>query len=330
MKELLRAGCELLADNRDVINKNFKWDMELMSVAGSVVYTGAGQTADVQRMNACKKILKRYEGIFSSFRSNMEIPALCKMALAEDPEGYLQALLAIYDKLRKGKIFGSEYMALAALSICDGNMASRVDQVIERAKELMARMKAAHPLLTSDEDLPPVALLAMTDKSVDQIIAETEYCYDVMKKKFSFHNNSVQSLSHFIVLGEGSVEEKCAKISAIYDALVVKGISYGKDYGLASLGALADVEMTPEEIASEIADAAAYLKTRKGFGDFVMGKKTRVMFAVLLTAQAYAPAGRAGDASVLGASLSMVIAQELALMTTVAACAASSASGSGH
>ena len=101
MKELLRAGCELLADNKDLIRKSFAWDMDLMSVAGSVIYTGAGKVADTERMKECQRILKKHEGIFSEFRSNMEIPVLCKMALAGDPDKYLPELIENHVRLRR-------------------------------------------------------------------------------------------------------------------------------------------------------------------------------------------------------------------------------------
>ncbi len=324
MKDLLRAGCELLADNKDEIHKKFAWDMELMSVAGSVIFTSAGKVADIERMKECKSILKKRESVFSNFRGNMEIPVISKMALTKDPEEYLTRLNVIYDKLSKGKIFGSEHIALTALAICDENMWEDVDLIVERTKELMKRMAAVHPMLTSAEDTTFAALLAMTNKSIDQIVDETEYCYNAMKKKFTFHNNSVQSLSHVLALCPGEPERKCAKVSAIYDALLVKGIKYGLDYELASLGALVNVDMTPEEIASEIAEAAAYLKTRKGFGDWGMGSKTRVMFAALMAVQAYAPNSMAMDASVLGSSLAMVIAEEVCYMVIMTSVATSS------
>ena len=314
MKDLLRAGCELLADNKEAIHKNFAWNMEMMSVAGSVIFTSAGKVADIERMKDCKSILKKQEGLFSSFRSNMEIPVISKMALEKDPEEYLMRLVAIYNKLSKGKIFGSEHIAMTALAICDENMWDDVDIIVERTKELMKRMSATHPMLTSAEDTTLAALLSMTNKSIDEIVQETEYCYDVMKRKFTFHNNSVQSLSHILTLCPGDPEQKCARARAIYDALVVKGIKYGLDYELASLGALVSVDMTPEELADEIAEAAAYLKTRKGFGDWSMGSKARVMYAALMAVQAYAPNSLAMDASVLGSSLAMVIAQEVCFM----------------
>ena len=138
-----------------------------------------------------------------------------------------------------------------------------------------------------------------------------------MKQKFSFHNNAVQSLSHVLTLCVGEAQQKCDRVSAIYDALVVKGLTYGKDYELASLGALVNIDMTPEEVADEIADAAEFLKKCKGFGDWSIGQKSRTMFAALMAAQAYAPCSHVMDFSVLGSSLSMVIAEEVCLMATM-------------
>ncbi|MBR4607294.1 MAG: DUF4003 family protein [Lachnospiraceae bacterium] len=324
MKDLLQAGCELLADNKDLIRKSFAWDLELMSVAGSVIFTGAGKAADIEKMKECKSILKKHKGIFSEFRSNMEIPVICKMALAEDPEKYLMDVTVVYDKLSKGKIFGSEHLVMTALAICDEEMAYNVDAIVEKTKLLMKRMSSIHPWLTSEEDTALVALLALTNKSVDQIVEETELCYNLMKQKFSFHNNAVQSLSHVLALCAGDPMEKCARASAIYDALLVKGIKYGLDYELASLGALVNVDLTPEELADEIAAASDYLRTRKGFGDWGMGSKARVMFAALMTVQAYAPSSTAMDTSVLSSALAAVIAEEICFMIIMASVAASS------
>lgn len=314
MKELLRTGCELLADNKDLIRKSFAWDMDLMSVAGSVIFTGAGKVVDTERMKECQRILKKHEGIFSEFRNNMSIPVLCKMALAEDPEKYLLELMEINGKLSKGKVLGSEYIALTALAIKEEHMAGSVDGIVEKTKQLLKKMTKVHPFLTSEEDMAFAALLAMTDKSVDEIVEEAEECFEYMKKKFPFHNNAVQSLSHVLTLCEGEPAEKCEKACAIYQALLERGVKYGMDYELASLGALVNIDMTPAELASEIAEASEYLKTRKGFGNWGMGSKARAMFAALMAVQAFAPNSVAMDASVLNTSLAIVIAEEICFM----------------
>ena len=324
MRELLRAGCELLADNKDLLSKNFSWGMEMLSLAGSVIYTGAGRVADIERIKECKKILKKNLSMFSEFRGNMEVPVLCKMALAQDPEKYLTELIGIYNKLSKGKIFGSDYLALTAFAICDENLGSSVDRILERTKRLLKRMAGYHPILTSDEDMALVALLAVTDKSDDQIIEETEYCYHTLKKMFSSHDDAVQSLSHVLTLCGGMPQENCDKVCAIYDALKIRGIKYGLDYELASLGALVSIDMSPTELAAEIEEASEYLKTRKGFGDWGIGDKARTMFAALMAVQAFAPSSVAMDASVLNSSLAIVIAEEMCCVAAMSVAASSS------
>ena len=313
-----------MADNRDLFHKNFVWNMEMMSITGAVIYTGEGKMADIQKINQCKAILKKHQGVFSEFRQNMEIPVLSKMALAENPEEYLLKLINTYNVLHKGKIFGSEYMVLTAIAICDSKCEAGVEDIVAKTRDLMKEMTKIHPFLTSDEDMAFAALLVMTNRSVLDIINETEYCFTYMKMKFSFHDNAVQSLSHVLALCPGAAEEKCRRASAIYDALLTRHITYGKDYELATLGALVNIDMDPEELADEIKDASEYLKTRKGFGDWSIGTKTRTMFAALLAAQAYSPTSIAMDASVIGSALAIVIAEEVCMMAATMAVTTSS------
>lgn len=324
MKELLLAGCELFADNKDLIHKVFQWDYDIMSVAGSIIFTGAGQVADEEKLKECRKILKKNAGSLSVFRNSMEIPVVCKMILSEDPELYLMKITEIYKKLHKGRILDSNYLALAAACIHDGQMDDQVDQIIEKTKTLMKRIEKEHPFLTSDEDTSTAALLAMTHKSVDEIIYETEECFKIMNVKFPGHKNAIQSLSHVLTVEEGDLLQKCEKVSGIYDALKRKKLKFGLESELAALGALVNVKATPEEIADDIFDAAEYLKKRKGFGDWDMGKQTRLLFAALMVAQASAKYDP--DTTALGSTIALVIAEEITFMLIMASCAATSSS----
>ena len=318
MKDLLKAGCEVFADNKEIIREFFKWDYEIMSVAGSIIVTGAGQVADLERLKECKKILKKYEGAFSVFRSEMEIPVICKMSVVEDPIDYLTAISGIYNKLHKGKIFDSQYMVLAAICIHDAHVDDRVDEIVEKTKRLLKLMEGKHPFLTSDEDMALAALLAMTGKSDESIISETEECYAIMKKKFRGSSNAVQSLSHVLTVEEGGALSKCEKVNAIYEALLRKKIKFGTDHELASLGALVSINTTAEEIANDIVDAAEYLEHRKGFGDWSIGKKMRLLFAALIVAQAYAKDNP--DTTALGSTVALIIAEEITVMMITMSC----------
>ncbi|WP_024864514.1 DUF4003 family protein [Butyrivibrio sp. FCS014] len=328
MNDVLRTKCELLADNRDAVKKGFFWERDLMRIVAATVFTGAGKNADPARMKECRKILKKHQGIFSDFRSYAELLVISKMALAEDPESYIKDVIDIYKVLRSGKIFTSEHMALAALSIVDTGNLDKAEDVARKTREILSAMKKDHPFLTDSSDTSFVALLALTDRSVDDIVDEVDTGYKILKDKFPFHSNSVHSLAQIIALSKGSVESKCEKAIEIYDALKASKVKYGKEYELASLGALVNLNVDTATLVSDIAEASDYLKTRKGFGNITMGKSLRHMFAALLAAGVYAPEDTSMNASVISGTIASVIAQQIALMIALTVITASNAASS--
>ena len=324
MRETLMERCELFADNNELIRKKNIWDRDLMTITAGMIFTEKGVKADTDKMKECNKILKKHEGCFSNFRNNIRLSVVSKMAVSENPEEYLKEVINIYKKLHAGRITGSEYMALTATIICDLHREGEIDAIIEKTKLLMKKMEKRHPIMTGQEDLALLALLAMTDKEVDSIVEETEFYFKAMKKKFSFHGNAVQSLSFVMALMEGAPEEKCAKVIEIYKALTARGIKYGKEQTLASLGALIGTELDSAELAGEIVEASEYLKTRKGFGAWRIYSSTRHMFAALMAADVYAKDNAAMNSSVMSGALSIIIAEEIAMLVVITVCAANS------
>ena len=330
MDEQLRERCDLLAENRKLIRDGFKWESDIMYAAASFAYAGIGRKADVERMKECRAVLKRSEGIFSDFRGHMMLVVLSKMAMAEDPEAWLKEQLAIHGKLHKNRVFGSEYMALAACSICNARRADQADEIVEKTKTLMKKMKQAHPVLTSDSDMAYAALLALTDKSVDRIMGEMEEAYTILKDKFRFHKDAVQALSQVLTLCEGDdVTNKCARTAALYDAMRQQNIRFGKEKELASLGLLIHSRIDDQRLISEIGEAEQYLRKCRGFGSLAMSKQTRLMFGALLAADLYSPDGKASDeTATVGTSVAIAIAQEIALLVAIAASSAAASSSS--
>ena len=68
MNERVKEKCELLAENFLLINKEFKWDLEMMSIIAASIYTNAGLKADPAKMRECHGILKKKKGLFSDLR----------------------------------------------------------------------------------------------------------------------------------------------------------------------------------------------------------------------------------------------------------------------
>ncbi len=327
--EVLRK-CDLLVENRQAVSKASILENSLIRVVAAASFTEKDRTADAEQLKECLKLLRKKQGIFSDLRGNNELIMASKMAVSTDPEGYLDNVLDVYGRLQKGKFWGSSYRALAAASICDTGRFSEADKIIERTKELLAGMKKDHPFLTSDEDTSFAVLLAMKEKSIGEILTELEDTFRCIKKKFGFHENAAYSLSQVLTTYDGTFEQKAERALEIFDAFKEAGAKYGKGYELASLGILVNVNMNTEELVLEVAEAAEYLKDKKGFGMLDMDRHSRLMLGAMVVSGVLSEDDSVAGASVTSGALSAVIAQQLAMYVAIMAATTSSAAASSN
>lgn len=312
----LKEKCDLLVKNRKTITDAFSWDSTLMSLAAAALYTSTGLAADKTRLKECEAIIKKKTGAFSEFRGNMKIPLLCKMALSDYPEKYFENVETVYKLLNKSKWIGNEYKIIAAMTICDHVEESEYALFVDRTNDIYSRMKQEHPWLTSDEDIPLAAILAVSGLNVDQLIEEMERDYAILKKTFH-DSNAVQSLSHVLALDAQPAEVKCAKVESIYNELKAIKHKYGSGYELATLGTLTMLDMAEQTVAKLIAEVDDYLKGQKGFGDIVLGATERRLYAAQLVLNQYGPNDNKADGVVLGSMLALTIAIEICMMICV-------------
>jgi hypothetical protein len=333
MKDFVKEKCDLMVRNRKVLNKSFVWDFDIMTVATSLILAGAGVEADAEKLKNCKKILRKGVGCFSSIRGIGETITVCKMAMSEDPAKYVSDLKKVYDKIMKGRFFNGEYMVLAAANVCDNGKVSEIDSLVGKFNEIDKRMKEEHPILTSAEDWSLAMLLAMTDKSVDQIIGEMEQGFDYMRDmRFRATQNGLQSLTQVLALMGGDMKTKCDKVIRFSDKFREKGVRYGKDCEIAALGTLLDIDANEDELVSEIFETADYLKKQKGFGSWHLDKKTRLMFASLIVAESYEKNDLTSairphiEVSAITSASAVAIAATIAMMLVIYCCCASASS----
>jgi hypothetical protein len=302
MQTEVMEKCDRLVENRNIIYKGFMLEDSLMQILAALSFIDRGETADVKAIKRCRKILRKKHSAFSYLRGNNELFISTKMALSEDPEKYLDDVTEIYEKLQKGKFLGSTYRVLSAVIICDSGKADDSDKVIEKTEALLDGMKAAHPFLTNDEDTCLAVLLAMTEKSTENILSELESTYLEIKK--------------------------CEKTIALFDAFKEAGTKYGKEYELASLALLTDIPMDAKDIVAEVIGTAEYLRTKKGFTFWYMTKQTRLMFAAMLVSESYLDNSATADASVISSTVARVIAQQAAMFVIIATSSAASIASS--
>ncbi len=288
MKEFIKERCDLMIRDKQIINKNFLCEFDIMEIVGSLILSGEGMEVDKEKLKECKKILSKNVSCFSCIRGIGRTLTICKMAISDDPQKYIDDLEMVYKKIMKGRFFNGEYMVLAASNVCDNGKVSEADRLTEKFNEIDDRMKKEHPILTGAEDWSLAMLLAMSDKSVDSIINEMEEGYRYMRDmKFRATSNGLQALTQVLSLMGGGMESKCDKVIRLSDKFREKGVRYGKEYEVAALGTLTDIDADEETLVSEIIETAEYLRKAKGFGVWHLDKKTRIMFATLIVAESY-------------------------------------------
>ncbi|MCR5205217.1 MAG: DUF4003 domain-containing protein [Lachnospiraceae bacterium] len=316
MREELRAKCELLIKNRDIIRDSFRFEKELMSIVAGLIFTGEDREADAEKLKECRKILKKNTGVFSKFRDEVELALLSKMVLSDNPEKYLNDVVTVYKEFVKKKIPDNSYVIQAAALLCEQGRMDCTDAVIERYKELMKLMNDEHPLITSSEDISYVMLLALTDRNIKVILNDIEECITYLKKtcKIDVGSNSTQGLGEVLALTDGDIKSKCDKVFSIYNLFKEKKEKYGTDCEFSALGSLVDIDAEPEVIVEEILEADAFLGENKGFKESKdFDRKKRMMFATILVAESYGKDSPSLSNTFISNSLQIIKAQQTAM-----------------
>jgi len=307
MNHELESKCLDLVENYRILAEENKWEFSEMLVACAGIYLAAGVKPDADRLRECKKLLKSKAGIFSNFRGTDELLVRCKMALAEDPALYFDNLEREYQKLKT--FFSGEQTVLAAMILAEQGSS---EGLAEKTKQIYKEMKEAHPWLTSENDLPFAALMAVSGREPSAVYAEAEEIYAILKDKLHAERDTMQMLSHILAIRGGSADTKCEKLSALAESLKAAGHSLGRGSRLAVLGLLGDSGLPTDALVDQICETDDFLKQYKPFkGLFGLGRESRRMFAVQLV-----NASLPGENS-LSASAMMAASVELAIITMI-------------
>ena len=331
MRQSVLELCDLLISNRDAIGKSFFAEFGIMEVGASMVFSKAGQKADPDRINMCKKILSKNASAFSALRCIGRPLVISKMAVSEDPKKYLEDLKSVYNTLKKGRGFETDYVVLAAANLCESGRLNEAPFLIDRFNEIEKKMNKNHPILTNGGDFSIIMMLALSNKPVDAIIDGIEECYRYMRTTgVRVTKDGLHGLSQVLTLMGGDMKENCEKAVRLYKKFREHSTRYGKDSQFQALGTLVDIDEDADVLVNEIVETADYLKKHKGFGCMNLDKSNRLMFATMVVASAYEKEGRVNgsmtivDKTVLTNTLTIAISLEIAIYTMIMIAACSS------
>ncbi|MBQ6383298.1 MAG: DUF4003 family protein [Clostridia bacterium] len=317
MKDTLQARCTRFVEARDIIKDTFRWESSYLPPVCANLFCAKDMLPEEEKLRACRELINRNTGIFSSFRGNIRIPLACMLSMEADPEEKFQQAQELYQALKQ-HFYGSDYLALAAFLLTDYDC---TDERLSRGRRLYKMMKEEHPFLTSSEDSIFAVLMAWSTQSDETLIQDMEACYRILKERFH-DSDCVQTMTHILAMEEGDATAKCERVFTLYDAIERNGGKYGKHYELATLAALAMLKTDPEELARGMMEADSFLAEQKGYGFWGVGKKQRLMHAAMIVSDEYVPHDTVDQAALTG-TISLIIAQQIAMCAAVAASAAS-------
>ena len=316
MDPKLQTLCEQFILNRDLVKKTQKMCGIYLPPVCAHLFCTRGKTVDEERLKACLKLIRKKTGVFSNFRSTMELAFACMLSLEEEPELALEKALSAYDLLKK-EFMSSQYLPLAAFLLKDEtDMAG----YIARGREIYLTMRKEHPFLTSTEDSVFAVMMAFSEKDNQTLVEEMEACYTLLKKEFRT-GNSVQTVSHVLAISGGTPAEKTGKLIELYEALRQSGLKYSKYYEVAALAAFTLNEFDLSEAVDDILEVDKFLEHQKGYGVFSIDKGTRLMHAVMLVSADYA-GNTVSDTTAVAPTLAMIAAQQAAMCAVIASSAA--------
>ncbi len=149
-----------------------------------------------------------------------------------------------------------------------------------------------------------------------------ERLYRELKPAF-FSGNGVQALSQVLVLGDQTAES-LDRVLALRQALRENGLRLENQQMLPSLGILALLPGTAEEIARQVHETFWHLRAHRGFGKWSMPKQELVLYASALVAYDRVGAVKEGllSAALCTSITNIILAQQAAMIAAVSASAA--------
>lgn len=326
MRTTLTGLCSRFIENRDIVKSVFPWDSAYMHPVCAAIITDKGMRADKTRLENCRDLLKEQTGIFSNFRSTARIAMIALLSVTPTPSALLSRALQIHEQLKE-HFWDSAYLPVAAMILADTVHPAVYPDIAARTRRIYDLMKQEHPFLTSGEDSIFAAMLALSGRTDEEIVTETEACYQLLKPEF-FSGNSVQSLSHVLALCDGSAQQKCQAVMNLFHTLKDNGHKYGTGYELPTLGVLAMLPAASAAIVADLADVDEFLSSQKGYGILGLDRKQRLMHAGMIVTSDYLKGDQTMSTAAIHGTISLIAAQQAAMCAAIAASSAAAASAS--
>ena len=317
MNQTLQAKCDQLVANDRIIKKAGFLESTSLVKLGSLLYLFEGTTPDLERIKACRKILKSKVGFFSNFRGTLGFIVPIKMALADDPEAYIDYTIQIYQQLTEGRLFSGEMLAMSALAIADLCPAERAGEVVAKTREAYARLRKAHPILTNHYDMVLIALMCIVGSDVDVTLAEAEELYNDLHGR-GLSGDASQASSMVLALIDGPAQQKAEVFMELYAALKAAKHATPRNDSMAIYAPFVGLDVPRDTIVADISEVDAWLKEQKGYGALGVGKTIRRLFAAAVALDTYEDGSAQAKTTASASAVAQSVVEQIVLVITMA------------
>ena len=284
MESKLQERCELFDQNNNLLLKKYWARMDSIVAIASILFTDSGKLADIDELEEAKAIIKDKFGIFSNTRSYLQLPLMSNMVISGKKEEYIDDVNDIYKKMVDGKLFHSEFELLAAMVLYEEKDNVNVDEVIEKVKTVYKKMRSNHPILTDRCDMASATMLALKGGDEDALLDEMEKCYDYIKPRLGvLSGEEAQTMAAILAIIDEPVENKCSKAIEIIEEMRRRKMPIKHRMNSPIVGGLVAIDKPVNEIVDELEEIYRWLKGKKGFGAFNLGREGRVTYAMMLS-----------------------------------------------
>lgn len=323
----------LLIDNSEILDNvsGIGFGTNIFKKCNALNLTIKNKNADRERIEEAIRIIKKNTSLFSNFRGNNLITTSVNVSQEPDMEGALEDIMVIYKELKE-VFFSNEYLILAAQIIYSARERIKISEAIINTRAAYDYMKKSHRFLTGYEDICSAAVIATTSNNLEKTFEDVEECYTTLSKLGFSKGNYLQGLCNMLAVINLPVKEKCEKAYKMRKSLKEKGVNL-KGHAFPILGVIPFVCDDYDDFGEEASIVSEKIRNAKGFGNFSLGSHLRNMIAVSLVASEHSEyLGEKLKENIKNltnnASLSIVIAMQVAAASAAAASAAAASSAS--
>jgi hypothetical protein len=307
------------------LSSSLKWKVDkrsLMLIAA--IYVTSSKEFNLESFLQLADYIKRELGFFSQLKSVTRYTTAATLdTMSNDSRAKFHQFIAIYEKLIEKGFKRNVYTYIAAGSLLKADF-SRIDVYIQKAADIYKGMREHHFFLTSSEDYPLAAILALNDQHEKEIITHIEEYYNTLYQMGFSMGNDLQFLSHILALNpKHQVVEKAEKCLSLINILNDVQLKIKKAF-YPYIGMLTYLE-TPEQESKLLKEITEELNNEKLFKAY---KDVNFMMSVMFLMNRMTLLGDAAKTSLNTTIETILQAQQAAMIAGITAASAAAASSS--